>query len=119
MKELDLSRSKLPSSIQSLVKFNINHNEIVRIPNRIFKGMKMLRRLYLSGNGLTELPASIRGLTKLGKLCIGCNQLEKLPVGLFGRMASLKELNLDSNNLFVGLGDAVFESLTNLRKLSL
>ena len=104
-----------------------------------------LRRLYLSGNNLTELPESV--FSRLGKLellnldvnrslrvlppgvfarlhnlrslTFSYTQLETLPADAFSGLESLVNLSLYSNRSLTSLPAGVFDGLKNLQHLNL
>ena len=55
-------------------------------------------KLYLSNQGLTELPTELFQLKNLNVLDLSNNQLASLPLELF-QLANLKSLALDTNQL--------------------
>jgi Leucine-rich repeat (LRR) protein len=72
-----------------------------------------LQKLTLNGNGLTELPDSLKGLTSLTALALHANNLTTLPPS-FASLQALEDLNLADNELS-SLPDDGLESLKALR----
>lgn len=61
-------------------------------------GLRNLTELFLFGNNLTELPASIGNLAQLTSLDLSLNHLTKFPASI-GNLTLLTKLHL-KNNLF-------------------
>ncbi len=58
--------------------------------------LKKLKKLDVSGNGLTKIPKELYDLTGLTALDLGTNSIAKIPEGI-GKLKQLKVLKLNSN----------------------
>nr|DAH56017.1 MAG TPA: leucine-rich repeat protein [Caudoviricetes sp.] len=93
-------------------KLNLSHQGLTEVPAEI-AGMKQLRILDLSYNSITHIPDFVMALPHLRTLAIGHNQLRALPYTLAA--STITELIADYNNI-----DFILPStLTGLRKLIL
>ncbi|KAM9384346.1 TLR4 interactor with leucine rich repeats [Pholidichthys leucotaenia] len=103
----------------SLVRLNLQYNQIGIIHPKAFEKLTQLEELYLGHNLLTAIPAgTLQPLKKLTILYGNNNALKKLTPGLFSNLDNLVKLRLDGNSIEV-LQDSVFKSLTSLRYLHL
>ncbi|XP_078656760.1 uncharacterized protein LOC144902964 [Branchiostoma floridae x Branchiostoma belcheri] len=131
------------SRYRSLIRLELQYNQISMIHNNTFRDLTSLTTLDLNYNHLTNLTAGIFvGLGNLQTLYLSSNKLTSLPAGIFLALGSLEDLWLHSNKLsslptdiFVGLGNLqtlyfsrnqlatlpadIFVGLGNLQNLSL
>ncbi|XP_054640304.1 extracellular matrix protein 2 isoform X3 [Dunckerocampus dactyliophorus] len=87
------------NGIPSLEWINLKKNKITStgIDARTFKGLKMLRRLYLDGNLLDAIPPNLP--PTLQELKINENKLQKIHGNSFHGLSSLVILELEANLL--------------------
>ena len=96
----------------SLRKLNLSHQGLTKVPAEI-AGMKQLRVLDLSCNYITNIPDFVMALPHLRTLAIGHNHLSALPYSL--ATSTFTELIADYNDI-----DFILPStLIHLRKLIL
>lgn len=86
--------------MEKLSVLNLNHNSIRDLPNSLTR-MSSLQTLRLAHNQLDGLPQSIGSLTSLKVLDLSNNHLELIPSSIMNLKASLRELNLRGNHLYV------------------
>lgn len=102
LKELELSVTKLEHlpSFAQLPKLEVlgfmYNTRVKHIPNDAFKGLINLKRLGLSGSGLTSVALQFTEGTALECLKMSHNNIRELRVGDFEQMKQLKELHLSS-----------------------
>ncbi len=109
--------SVLPESVKTipgLVWLDLGENKLSAFPEPGL--IPRVVTLYLSDNALTELPASINGMSALAYLNLDRNRLTALPETI-GQMESLKWLRLNNNQL-TSLPDSI-GNLKNLKRLYL
>ena len=105
----------LVSNYSSLRKLDLSGNQLTRLPASI-GGLSTLIGLMLSDNHLTSLPKEIGNLSRLKYLWLSGNQLTRLPAQT-GGLTKLVGLVLKRNRL-VNLPGAI-GNLTSLTKLGL
>ena len=94
----------------NLRKLNLSHQGLTEVPAEI-AGMKQLRVLDLSYNSITLIPDFVFALPYLRTLAIGHNQLSSIPYSIAN--SPIRELIADYNKI-----DFILPStLTGLRKL--
>ncbi len=94
----------------SLRKLNLSHQGLTKVPAEI-AGMKQLRVLDLSYNSITHIPDFVFALPHLRTLAIGHNQLSSIPFSI--AKSQIRELIADYNQI-----DFILPStLAGLRKL--
>eukprot|EP00095_Tigriopus_kingsejongensis_P011072 maker-scaffold23_size669530-snap-gene-4.7 protein:Tk11072 transcript:maker-scaffold23_size669530-snap-gene-4.7-mRNA-1 annotation:"slit homolog 2" len=84
---------------QNLTSLSLNHNELVKVPDSIFRLTPQLEDLSLDNNHLIEVPSSIGHLKRLKTLDLGENAITELQEGDFNAMESLYGLRLAGNRL--------------------
>ncbi|GLH02451.1 Protein artichoke, partial [Gryllus bimaculatus] len=78
-----------------LVKLNLGYNQIMLLPSGVFRGMRRLKLLVLTGNKISALPRHVfASLGKLRDLRLDKNELLNLPDGLFAGLRSLRNLTV-------------------------
>ncbi|OUC15727.1 MAG: hypothetical protein B0A82_05270, partial [Alkalinema sp. CACIAM 70d] len=97
--------------LTKLTKLHLNNNSLKTIPDWI-GNFTELTELYLWGNQIEELPASIAHLTKLTELSLGRNPLKIIPDWI-GNLTELIELYLYEAQI-----EVLPESITHLTKLN-
>ncbi|XP_059226145.1 protein artichoke [Stomoxys calcitrans] len=124
---LDLSRNQLGDSLEEssfkgllvLQKLKLIGNGITRPPAECLAGMSTLQYLYLQDNNITVLDKSAFGkLPVLFELNLHGNGLTELTKRSFDGLLQLLNLNLSSNALKT-IPNEVFFGLPSLRKLDL
>ncbi|MHA1672849.1 MAG: leucine-rich repeat domain-containing protein, partial [Promethearchaeota archaeon] len=124
---LDLANSKLeklPENIGNLIELeelNLKgslsnegrplYNEIDKLPES-FCGLKSLKKLEISGNGLLELPELFGHLSSLEEVIFDFNKISSIPESV-GDLLKLKHLNLNSNKI-----STIPESIGQLKELN-
>ena len=89
------------------------------LPEKLFRGLTVLRELYISGNLLTNLPQRLfNGLETLEFLGLSDNRLNALHRDIFDGLVNLEWLNLENNQLKT-LPPGLFDELTSLQRLYL
>lgn len=98
------------STNPNIRKLNLSHQGLTEVPAEI-AGMKQLRVLDLSYNSITHIPDFVFALPHLRTLSVGHNQLRSIPFGIAN--SPIRELIADYNKI-----DFILPStLTGLRKL--
>ncbi|XP_056292463.1 extracellular matrix protein 2 isoform X2 [Pseudoliparis swirei] len=106
------------NGIPNLEWVNLKKNKLSSdsIDRKAFKGLKMLRRLYLDGNLLEAVPAGLP--PTLQELKVSENQLRRLDENSFRGLSSLVILELEGNLLSEGSVDPLaFAPLVQLSYL--
>ena len=94
----------------NLRKLNLSHQGLTEVPAEI-AGMKQLRVLNLSYNSITHIPDFVFALPRLRTLAIGHNQIRSIPFSIAN--SPIRELIADYNQI-----DFILPStLVGLRKL--
>ena len=104
---LEAIASNLPQ-LKELYAYNCN---ISVLPDDFGHKLKHLRVLYLQGNKISKLPASIGNLKHLEKLYLQNNNITTLPASI-GNLKHLEHLGLSYNNI-----TTLPESIGNLKHL--
>lgn len=98
LKTVDLSALE---DLEFLDQLHLNRNNIIHLPEGVFKKMKNLVKLYLNENGITiphyEQPFS--GLQSLSKLELANNRLKTISSCSFSELRVLNYLEFDGNTL--------------------
>lgn len=98
---------------------DLSRNNIDRLPPSQFSGLGRLQKLYLQGNGLTNLAdRALEGLTSLNIIKLSDNRLVSLPPELFSDTRDVREMYLQNNSINV-LAPGLFSELTQLLVLDL
>ena len=96
----------------------LHNNALSSVPEQAFKDLVNLRRLDLSHNDLTAVPAAIRALPALQDLDLRFNDIEVVAGDGFRNLLKLRDLNIGRNAIKI-LPNGVFSDLRNLRYLRL
>ena len=120
-KNLDLIPNTIPRSVTHLL---LSHNRIRQIQQRNFGRLIHLTYLDISSNLINKLDKmAFKGMTELKILNISSNHLNSkysFPEGVFQPLsASLLELDLRYNMMYLSYPGEAFEYLTSLRTLKL
>jgi Leucine-rich repeat (LRR) protein len=101
VRELTLSDEKMFDKLETLTMMNLRKNEITSIPENIFKSLKELKELFLSGNKLKMINMEVlRGISAtVTTLTIDGNEISEFKVNSAAEMVKFKTLNLDGNRL--------------------
>lgn len=118
---LNLDRNAIESlpddigGLASLKWLRLNGNRISGLPESAGTGWRSIRRLYLRGNGLKEVPKAVLSMESLEELDLGDNDIGKIPPELC-RLPNLRRLDLDGNANLAALPENVGEmkALTHL-----
>lgn len=125
-KFLDLSDLNLTSldgleyvpDIQTITRLDLSKNDLNNLPNDSFRFMPQLRVLDLSINVIEKIePTAFNNLQQLQELNLSNNRLTRISVE-FGRLFSLKKLDLEENQIST-IHDNAFRDLKNLETLDL
>ena len=120
-KNLDLIPNTIPRYVTHLL---LSHNRIIQIQQRDLARLINLTYLDISNNLISKLDKmAFEGMAKLKILNISSNDLNSkysFPEGVFQPLsASLVELDLRYNMMYLSYPGEVFEYLTSLRTLKL
>ena len=97
----------------------LDRNQIGKIAENAFAGLESLRTLNLSGNQIWEIAAdAFAGLKNLHHLYLNDNNIEKVVADIFAGLENLRTLNLSGNQIWEIAADA-FAGLKNLHHLYL
>lgn len=98
---------------------DLSRNKFEKIPSSQFSGLSRLQKLYLHGNGLSQLAdRALEGLTSLNILKLSNNRLVSLPPELFSDTRDVREMYLQNNSINV-LAPGLFGELTQMLVLDL
>jgi Leucine-rich repeat (LRR) protein len=123
-RSLDLSKKKLTSleglsvlnntAFKNIEKINLEDNQLIELPEEIFKLFPKLRYLYLKNNRLTQISEnSLKNLLQLNIIDLSHNDLTTLPANLFKGLKKLTIVRLHYNNIKQdSLPMSLFDSLT-------
>jgi Leucine-rich repeat (LRR) protein len=109
-RSLDLSKKKLTSleglsvlnntAFKNIEKINLEDNQLIELPEEIFKLFPKLRYLYLKNNRLTQISEnSLKNLLQLNIIDLSHNDLTTLPANLFKGLKKLTIVRLHYNNI--------------------
>ncbi|NXA45782.1 LRC32 protein, partial [Nothocercus julius] len=115
----EMALAQLPR-LRSLL-LGSNHLDRNYVANgRAFRRLRNIEVLDLSGNNLESHMAGwyLSNLTTLRRLDLSGNSMTRLPAGIFRSAPGLGELNL-SNNYIMEIEEGAFEALRDLRVLNL
>lgn len=126
LEEIDLAENKFTTisfdastKLNKLQKLYLYVNQITLTPN-MFIGLKNLKALGLSSNGITQIPlGAFNGLANLEVLQLDSNKLTTLTPGIFNGLTSLRILNLRGNKDLKYIDPKTFEELSNLQEVHL
>lgn len=93
-----LGVGELPQCRQ-LTELDLSTNYITDLSGQSVQSMKQLRRLNLRDNRLSKVPGVVNVLSSLEVLDLSFNDIHKLVCSDFFNSTSLKELNLNSNQI--------------------
>lgn len=111
-----LTHMNLPA-LPKLTKCSLQNNRIREWDRNILENCPQLEELYLSFNGLTELPPFVDQMEKLVILDLGNNHISK--IDLKGTNETIEEIWLNDNNIENEEDILPLQSLKNLRVLYL
>lgn len=103
---LILSRNRLTAlqagavaGLQRLALLALDNNLLERVDDQALANCTALRDLNLSGNYLAQVPAALRGLTRLQSLDLGENRIQGFDADLLQGMDQLSSLRLLDNHV--------------------
>lgn len=74
---------------------NLSHNKIKRLDSNSFRGMRFMRRLYLSDNLITDIGRSTFGaVTRIGTIDLARNFIKKIDYQMFFQLNFIEVLKL-------------------------
>uniref|UniRef100_A0A914WNM2 Uncharacterized protein n=1 Tax=Plectus sambesii TaxID=2011161 RepID=A0A914WNM2_9BILA len=116
----EIPQSGIPA-LRNLRSLVLSNNGIVRVTNNAFLTYQcrtILRRLDLSANQLTDIPAQgFLGLESIEQISLDKNYLSQVPTAALSHLVTLEDLSLGVNHLD-SIGVGAFP-LPNLKSLSL
>ncbi|XP_063909623.1 protein toll-like [Zophobas morio] len=93
-------KKKMFRYVPQLEFLYLSGNGLENLPDGVFKPLKMLERLHLWNNKLKSLDRStFRGLVSLQSLELSINQIESIAEDAFKDLKNLIQVNLSSNKL--------------------
>ena len=102
---------------QTLLRIDVNYNNLTYIANDLFNSTSNLRYLDISQNRLVHVSnVTFNTLTLLEHLSMSNNYISNLTIGVFDSLSMLVYLILSENNI-ASLAAGVFDSLAELRYL--
>ncbi|XP_072051979.1 uncharacterized protein [Amphiura filiformis] len=113
-----LNFSLLDLEIVSGLSGKSGNNKITDFSPKVFDGIRMIKRLLVSGHNFTHLPPDLFSNTEFLDVQLDMNHLEELPDGFLRSSPNLTELSLYGNRLKY-ISNKTFEGLTSLSRLYL
>ena len=104
-------------NLSSLIELYLQENAISEINGSIFANNGLLKVIDLSSNKISGLPKFV-GLESIEEMYFSSNQIERLKTETFSETSTLKVLWLDEN-LLVEIEHDAFKGLTSLKDLNL
>ena len=101
--------TRVPASVcqlSNLIALNLDHNQLVRLPDNCFTAMTDLRQLSAKFNNVTALQDGLfDGLRSLESISLSSNRISAIGPGVFTEESDLINLTMVSlkNNLLTGL----------------
>lgn len=105
-------------SFKNLKTLNLSTNELTNVPRFVFKRLRKLTELNLTGNRITDSSLRIRGNRHLKIVNLQYNQITELPKRL-RRNRRMESLWVGHNDLSAGLNPKVLRRLKRLKDLNL
>jgi Leucine-rich repeat (LRR) protein len=116
--KIDQNSENIFSSLTQLKKLFLSGSEIQELPPKIFSELKNLEVFNLGYNKLKVLPENIfKSLTQLKELGLSRIEIQELPPKIFSELKNLEVLNLGPK--LKVLPENIFKSLTQLKELDL
>ncbi len=124
--KLDLSNKALTDligfneipGITLLWRLDLEENQLIMLPDNVFRGFSALKTIDLNDNQLTAVPANIfRDLSAVESLSLANNLIQELSQNVFHGLTALEDLNI-SNNQLTALPFNIFQGLTALRDVA-
>ena len=119
---LDLDNNQLTTiqpnafaGLTSLMGISLEINQLTTIQPKAFAGLPNLKNLFLSNNKLTTIPPNaFAGLPNLGWLFLDYNQLTTIPTNAFAGLNNLQRLQLQQNPLNEKTKEAIRKAIKAL-----
>uniref|UniRef100_A0A0P4WAZ2 Protein slit n=1 Tax=Scylla olivacea TaxID=85551 RepID=A0A0P4WAZ2_SCYOL len=113
----DTGQADVPTHIpEDTIELRLEHNEITHIPSKIFTPYRLLKRIDLSNNEISEIADdAFHGLDSLNSLVLYGNKITSISSRLLSGLTNLQLLLLNANHIQCVHHDA----FKDLRKLSL
>ncbi|XP_043779411.1 leucine-rich repeat-containing G-protein coupled receptor 6 isoform X1 [Cervus elaphus] len=110
--------STVPAGLDPLTAYlDLSMNNLTELWPGIFRHLRFLEELRLSGNRLSHIPGqAFSGLSSLKILMLQNNRLGGIPAEALWELPGLQSLRLDANLISL-VPDRSFEGLTSLRHL--
>lgn len=107
------------AAYKRLRRIDLSKNQISKVANDAFLGLKSLTSLVLYGNKIKDLPGGIfHGLTSLQLLLLNANEISCIRKDTFKDLHSLNLLSLYDNNI-QSLANGTFDSMKSIQTLHL
>lgn len=70
-----------------LKSLTISHNKLRKLDPNMFKGMRMMRRLYMSDNNIAEVArGTFESLSRIGTIDLARNSIKKIDFQMFNSL---------------------------------
>lgn len=114
------NRQNIPSlDAQRIIKFDASYNNLVKIPNSLFKSMRNIYQIAFSSNRLQKLEShDFDSDAKFITILLENNSISAIENGTFSEQTQLQYLNLQ-NNQIKSIDKNIFVKNVNLRTLIL
>lgn len=116
-----LELTEVPEELRkfkNLKILDLTNNELIQIPRFVFKRLRKLNELNITGNRITDASLRIRRNRHLKIFNLNYNQITKLPKRLH-RNRRLESLWIGHNDLSAGLNPTVLRRVKHLKDLNL
>lgn len=81
---------------------NMSFNQIKRLDTNSFRGMRFLRRLYLSDNMISDIGrGTFSSVTRIGTIDLARNQLKKVDYQMFYQLNYIEIIDVSDNNITI------------------
>lgn len=70
-----------------LRSLNLNHNKLQKLDSNSFRGMRLIRRLLLSDNNITDVGrGTFDSLGRIGTIDLARNRIKRIDFQMFNRL---------------------------------